>query len=103
MAQAAKNRPPVSEETRAKQSASAKNRSPEHLEKLAATHRGIPLSKETKAKLRANMLGRPKSPEAIVACVESRAIKRAERLAQLPIVLANILMMLYCFNYPCNP
>lgn len=95
MAQAAKNRPPVSEETRAKQSASAKNRSPEHLEKLAATHRGIPLSEETKAKLSANMLGKPKSPEAIAACIESRAIKRAERLTQLPIVLAKILFLLY--------
>lgn len=95
MAQAAKNRPPVSEETRAKQSASAKNRSPEHLEKLAAARRGTHLSEEVKSKLSANMLGKPKSPEAIAACIKSRAIKRAERLAQLPIVLAKILLLLY--------
>ncbi len=84
-----------SEETKNKLSASAKNRSPEHLEKLAAARRGTHLSEEVKSKLSANMLGKPKSPEAIAACIKSRAIKRAERLAQLPIVLANILMMLY--------
>ena len=112
ISESSKGRVP-SEETKARMSHAAKNRSPEHLErlseamknrppvsketreKIASSRIGMITSEETKAKLRASQLGKPKSPEAIAACIKSRAIKRAERLAQLPIVLANILMMLY--------
>ncbi len=90
-----KNRPPISEETRkkisdarkgkkasvqarAKMAASSTNPSPETRKKMSDAHRGVPISKET-----------------IAVRTESRAIKRAERLALLPIVLAKILFLLY--------
>jgi len=54
------NRPPVSEETRAKMRESAKKRwdNPEEREKIAAQHRGTTASQETKDKLSASHKGR---------------------------------------------
>lgn len=46
-------------------------------------------------KLCASQLSKPRSTEAVAASVEARRIKRAERLSQLPIVLAKILLLLH--------
>ena len=96
MSESARNRKPVCDETRSKQSESAKNRPPaskETLKKMSISQKGKTHSEETKTKLRAFHLGKPKSPESEAARIKSRALKRAERLTQLPIVLAKIILL----------
>ena len=77
------------EESKARMSEAQKNRppaSPETCKKISIANKGHRHTDETRKKMS-----------------DVKKERRAERLTQLPIVLANILMMLYCFSYPCNP
>ena len=85
------------EESRARMSETQKNRppaSPETCKKISIANKGHDVSEQTKSKISSAHMGKPKSKESVAASVESHAIKRAERLAQLPVVLANIILLL---------
>lgn len=58
---------PCSAETRAKMSAYSRNRSPEHLSKLAASLTGKRASQATRAKQRAAKIGKKQTPEHVAA------------------------------------
>lgn len=76
MSNSAKKRPPVSDETKLKMSASLSNPSPETRAKLSAAGLGRATPPEVKAKMSAAAMGRVHSPEAIAKRIATMAAKR---------------------------